>query len=104
MAEAIRSQGHIVFIDDPAQTPDITIFKLKSTTLAWELMYTKSIFQTEDMDEKGKLLSKLAGLLDDGTLVTTRQKTFTGLTVENIQKMHIKQESVTMMGKQVLVV
>lgn len=104
MAEVIRPQGHIVFIDDPAQTPDLTIFKLKSVTLAWELMYTKSIFQTEDMDEQGKLLSIVAGLLDDGTLVTTRQKTFTGLTAENIQKMHIKQESGTMMGKQVLVV
>jgi hypothetical protein len=39
----------------------------------------------------------------EGTLVTTRQKILTGLTPENIQAMHIKQESGTMMGKQVLV-
>lgn len=39
----------------------------------------------------------------EGTLVTTRQKTLTGLTPENIQAMHIKQESGTMMGKQVLI-
>jgi zinc-binding alcohol dehydrogenase family protein len=103
MSEAIRPQGHIVFIDDPEQTPDIRIFKLKSVTLAWELMYTRSIFQTDDMAEQGKLLSKVASLLDNGTLVTTRQETLNGLTAENIQAMHIKQESGAMMGKQVLV-
>ncbi len=103
MSEAIRPQGSIVFIDDPEQTPDIRIFKLKSVTLAWELMYTRSIFQSADMDEQGKLLAKVADLLNDGTLVTTRQKTLTGLTAENIQAMHIMQESGTMMGKQVLV-
>ncbi len=103
MAECIRPQGHIVFIDDPVESVDITAFKLKSVTLSWEFMYTRSMFKTEDMSEQGKLLSTVAGLLDEGTLVTTRQQTFTGLTVENIQAMHLKQESGTMMGKQVLV-
>ncbi len=103
MSECIRPQGHIVLIDDPAESPDISVFKLKSVTISWELMYTRSIFQTEDMHEQGKLLSTVARLLDEGTLVTTRQKTFTGLTPENIQAMHIKQESGTMIGKQVLV-
>ena len=79
------------------------MFKLKSVTLSWEFMYTRSMFETDDMSEQGKLLSTVAGLLDEGTLVTTRQKTLTGLTPENIQAMHIKQESGTMMGKQVLV-
>ena len=66
-------------------------------------MYTRSMFETDDMARQGKLLSIVAGLLDEGTLVTTRQKTLTGLTPENIQAMHIKQESGTMMGKQVLI-
>ena len=65
-------------------------------------MHTRSIFQTDDMEEPCELLAKVAGLLDDGTLVTTRQETLTGLTSENIQAMHIKQESGIMMGKQVL--
>lgn len=103
MAECIRPQGHIVFIDDPVDSLDITVFKLKSATLSWELMFTRSMFETDDMSEQGKLLSTVAGLLDEGTLVTTRQKTLAGLTPENIQAMHIKQESGTMMGKQVLI-
>ena len=103
MAECIRPQGHIVLIDDPVDSLDITVFKFKSVTISWEFMYTRSMFATEDMSEQGKLLSTVARLLDEGTLVTTRQKTLTGLTPANIQAMHIKQESGTMMGKQVLV-
>jgi len=103
MAECIRPQGRIVLIDDPINLLDITVYKFKSVTISWEFMYTRSMFETDDIAEQGKLLSTVAGLLDEGTLVTTRQKTVTGLTPENIQAMHIKQESGTMMGKQVLV-
>lgn len=103
MAESIRPQGRIALIDDPIDSVDITRFKFKSVAISWEFMYTRSMFETDDMAEQGKLLTTLAGLLDAGILVTTRQKTMTGLTPENIQAMHVKQESGTMMGKQVLV-
>ncbi|WP_419176815.1 zinc-binding alcohol dehydrogenase family protein [Desulfosediminicola sp.] len=103
MADCIRPQGRIVLIDDPTQPLDITVFKRKSVSISWEFMYTRSMFKTDDMAEQGKLLSKVAELLDGGTLISTRQETLHGLTPENIQAMHIKQESGTMMGKQVLV-
>ncbi len=103
MAECIRPQGRIVLIDDPVDSVDITAFKLKSVIISWEFMYTRSMFATDDMFEQGKLLATVAGLLDEGTLVTTRQQTLNGLTPENIQAMHIKQERGTMMGKQVLI-
>lgn len=102
MAECIRPQGSIVLIDDPANFLDITIFKFKSVSLSWEFMYTRSMFKTEDMAEQGKLLSSVATLLDEGDLLSTRQKTLSGLTAENIKQMHQAQESGTMMGKQVL--
>lgn len=103
MAECIRPQGKIVLIDDPAGPVDLTVFKFKSVAIMWEFMYTRSMFATDDIAEQGKLLAAVASLLDDGTLVSTRQKTVHGLTPENIQEMHIAQESGTMMGKQVLV-
>jgi len=104
MGECILPQGGVVLIDDPAEPSDITIFKMKSVSLSWEFMYTRSMFQTEDIAEQGKLLARVADLLDDGTLVSTRQETLHGLTPENVQAMHVKQESGTVMGKQVLVV
>jgi hypothetical protein len=72
---------------------------------AWEGLFERLgfVFKTDDMAEQGRLLATVAELLDEGTLVTTRQKIVTGLTSDNIQAMHVKQESGTMMGKQVLV-
>lgn len=103
MADCIRPQGCVVLIDDPVEPVDITAFKRKSVAIVWEFMYTRPVFQTADMAEQGKLLARVAGMLDDGTLKSTRQETLQGLTPENIRAMHIKQESGTMMGKQVLV-
>ena len=103
MSECIRPQGRIVFIDDPDEPLDITIFKQKSVSISWEFMYTRSMFETDDMAEQGKLLASVAKLLDQGTIVTTRQETLSGLTPENIRAMHVKQQSGKMMGKQVLV-
>ena len=103
MAECIRPQGKVAFIDDPENALDLRLFKTKSVTMVWEFMYTRSMFQTEDMAEQGKLLGRVAALLDDGTLKSTISETLTGLTVENIRAMHIKQERGAMMGKQVLV-
>jgi NADPH:quinone reductase len=103
MAECVRPQGRVVLIDDPANPLDITVFKFKSVTISWEFMYTRSMFTTADIAEQGKLLATVAGLLEDGTLQSTRQKSLQGLTPENIQVMHLAQESGAMMGKQVLI-
>ncbi len=72
--------------------------------ITYVCVYTRSMFQTEDIASQGKLLTTVANLLNDGTLVTTRQKTLKGLTVENIRAMHVRQESGKMIGKQVLVI
>ena len=103
MAEAIRPQGRIVLIDDPVDLLDIRLFKFKSVKICWEFMYTRSMFATEDMAEQSKLLARVATLLDDGVLTSTRQQTVQGLSPDNVRNMHIKQESGTMIGKQVLV-
>lgn len=102
MADAIAPQGRLVIIDDPDNNLDIRLFKLKSAAIMWEFMYTRSMFQTEDIEEQGKLLSEIARLMDEGEITSTLQETLDGLTVENIRQMHIKQASGTMMGKQVL--
>lgn len=104
MAECIRPQGKVAFIDDPENSLDITVFKTKCVSLHWEFMFTRSMFQTGDMAEQGALLTRVSGLLENGTIKSTCSEVLTGLTTENIQAMHVKQESGAMMGKQVLVV
>ena len=67
---------------------------------AWESLFDRLGFVPEEKANVGKSVLIIGGA---GAIVTTRQETLTGLTAENIRTMHVKQESGTMMGKQVLV-
>lgn len=51
IVELIAPQGHFGLIDDPDQL-DIKPFKSKSVSVHWEFMFTRSMFQTEDMENK----------------------------------------------------
>ena len=51
IVELIAPQGHFGLIDDPEQL-DIKPFKSKSVSVHWEFMFTRSMFQTEDMQNK----------------------------------------------------
>ena len=81
MAECIRTQGRIVFIDDPANSLDLRIFKQKSVTLSWEFMYTRSMFKTEDMRKQGELLSMDFGK-SQALITTLRELLESGLQLE----------------------
>src|SRR5690606_33508628 len=52
LIEALRPQGRLALIDDPEQPLDVMKLKRKSLSLHWELMFTRSLFQTDDMIEQ----------------------------------------------------
>ena len=60
------------------------------------------MFGTGDIDAQHKLLERVAGLLDDGTLQSTVNANFGPMTVANLVKAHEFQESGTAIGKSVL--
>ncbi|MGF1513742.1 MAG: zinc-binding alcohol dehydrogenase family protein [Elainellaceae cyanobacterium] len=97
----IKPRGHIALIDDP-ESLDITPLKSKALSLSWEFMFARSMFQTEDMDEQHRLLNRVAGLLDDGTLISTANHHGGALSVENLRAAHELQESGKAIGKTVL--
>jgi len=101
IVELIKPRGHIALIDDPAGL-DIMPLKFKALSLSWEFMFTRSMFQTEDMDVQHALLNRLADLLDDGTLISTVNKHAGVLSVENLRAAHEFQESGAAIGKTVL--
>ena len=51
----------LALIDDP-KALDVTKLKRKSLSLHWEFMYTRSLFETTDMQEQHVLLNKVAEL------------------------------------------
>lgn len=65
IAALIAPQGRFGLIDDPVGL-DVMGFKRKAVSIHWELMFTRAIFETPDMDEQGKLLAEVARLVDAG--------------------------------------
>jgi len=102
-AELIKPQGHIVSITGSSEPLNLNLLKNKSVTFSWELMYTRSMHQTEDMQRQHDILNHLAQLLEDGTLQTTLTTTFEGFSVENLKEAHKLQESGKSIGKNVIV-
>jgi len=99
MAELIKPQGHIASITGSSDPVALTKLKSKSVSFSWELMYTRSMYQTEDMIEQHNILNIVADLLDDGILKTTLNTTLNGLTAENLKKAHELLESGRTIGK-----
>ena len=101
VVELIAPRGHIALIDDP-EALDIKPLKFKAITLSWEFMFTRPMFQTDDIDMQHQLLNRVADLLDDGTLLSTVNKHGGELNVENLRAAHEFQESGAAIGKTVL--
>ncbi|TCK31485.1 zinc-binding alcohol dehydrogenase family protein [Ancylobacter aquaticus] len=96
-----KPQGRIAIIDDPA-TLDALPLKGKSLSLHWELMFTRSLFQTPDMIRQHEILEEVAHLVDAGTLRTTLGENFGPINAVNLRRAHAQVESGRSIGKIVL--
>jgi NADPH2:quinone reductase len=104
MADTIKPQGRICTIVETEnnQPVNINVFQRKSVALMWELMFTRPIFQTPDMQKQHDLLNETARLLDEGVLRTIMTESYGPLTAENLRKAHARVETGSMIGKLVL--
>ncbi len=100
--EIIKPQGHIVSITGSDKPLNLNLLKTKSVSFSWELMYTRSMYETDDMDRQHQILNEIADLLDEGTLKSTLTTTLEGFTVDNLKKAHQMQESGKTIGKTVI--
>ena len=100
VCDLIAPQGKIAVIDDP-ETLDIKLLKPKSASVAWEFMFTRSLFGTDDMITQHQLLTRVSQMVDDGKIKTTMTKDMGALTLESMIEAHKIQESGRMIGKMV---
>jgi len=101
IVEMIAPQGRFGLIDDPA-TLNVVPFKRKAVSIHWELMFTRPIFETPDMDAQGRLLNEVACLIDEGRIRTTISESLKPITAANLKKAHATIESGKAKGKIVL--
>ncbi|RYY63997.1 MAG: zinc-binding alcohol dehydrogenase family protein, partial [Chitinophagaceae bacterium] len=103
MAEVIKPQGRIASITGSASPVALNKLKNKSVSFSWELMYTRSMFQTEDMVEQHNILTTIGNLVDDGVLQSTLTTSISGFTAANLKEAHRLLESGKTIGKTVIV-
>jgi zinc-binding alcohol dehydrogenase family protein len=102
MVQALAPQGKLALIDEVDSLP-IMQLKGKSISLHWEMMFTRSMFQTADMQRQGELLEQVAGLVDAGTLRSTFGQQMGKINAANLRAAHAFIESGKAVGKVVLV-
>lgn len=101
LIEVLRPQGQLALIDDPAQL-DVVPLKRKSLSLHWELMFTRSLYQTPDMIKQHQLLTRISQMVDSGVLKTTLGEHFGTINASNLKRAHAVIESGKAKGKIVL--
>ncbi|WLH38002.1 zinc-binding alcohol dehydrogenase family protein [Pseudomonas sp. FP2196] len=101
LIEVLKPQGRLGVIDDPERL-DVMPLKRKSLSLHWELMFTRSLYETADMIEQHHLLDRISDLIDRGVLQTTVGEHFGAINAANMRRAHALVESGKARGKIVL--
>jgi NADPH:quinone reductase len=101
IVELMAPQGRFCLIDDPPPL-DIMKLKRKSLSLHWELMFTRPLYGTPDLEEQHKLLNRISAMVDEGRIRTTLAGHFGSITAANLLRAHALIESGRSVGKLVL--
>jgi len=102
IVKSLAPQGRLGLIDDPAQPLDVMLLKGKSLSLRWESMFTRSMFQTPDMQAQHALLNRVAQLVDEGRIRSTLGEHYGAINAANLKRAHAFIESGVARGKVVL--
>jgi zinc-binding alcohol dehydrogenase family protein len=101
IADLVAPQGKVALIDDPSAI-DVRVLKRKSVSLHWEFMFTRSMFQTADIQQQHQLLNDMAQLVDTGVIRTTLAERYGKINAANLKRAHALIESNRAKGKIVL--
>ena len=101
ISKLIAPQGKFGLIDDP-KLLDIGEFKSKSVSVHWEFMFTRSMFNTIDIEQQSQLLHQVAELVDNHRIKTTLNQTLGKINAKNLKLAHELIETGRAKGKIVL--
>jgi NADPH2:quinone reductase len=103
LGELLAPQGHLGLIVEPRSALNIgDPYKAKCIGIHWESMFARPRFKTPDMDEQGRILDRVATLIDAGELRSTHGETLGAINAANLREAHRRLESGSTIGKLVL--
>ena len=97
-----KPQGKIGLIVRTVKPVDLHILHDKSITVCLEGMFTRSTFQTADMEAQHRLLDEAAGLVEAGVLRHTMKENLGRVCAEHLKRAHQRLEGGHAIGKVVL--
>ncbi|ETV89954.1 hypothetical protein H310_15208, partial [Aphanomyces invadans] len=99
IVEVVKPQGKICAI--ASFTDNLPFQKLfaKSVTFVWELMFTRAVFNTDDMEEQHHLLNQVSALVDAKRLRSTTSKLVGAINAQNLKQAHAALEAKSVVGK-----
>lgn len=101
LTQIIAPHGKLAVIDDHAHF-DAAPLKGKSISLHWEMVFTRPLHGTPDMQEQHRILARVARLLDDGVLRHTVRQRFSPLDAASLRRAHALLERGGQPGKVVV--
>jgi len=99
--DILKPRGSLALIDQ-VRSFDIVGLRQKSITIAWEGVFTRSIYETDDMIAQHRILEEISRLVDAGTISSTLTREMTPISAENLKRAHKQLESGSSIGKIVL--
>ena len=97
-----KPQGKIGLIVRTVKPVDLQILHDKSLTVCLEGMFTRSTFQTPDIEAQHRLLDEAAGLVEAGVLRHTMKDNLGRICAEHLKRAHQRLEGGHVIGKLVL--
>lgn len=100
LGELLAPQGHVGLIVEPKGALNIgDPYKAKCIGIHWEMMFARARFRTPDSAEQGRILARVAGLVDAGELKNIRRDTLSPINAANLREAHRRLESGATIGK-----
>ena len=100
LGELLAPQGHVGLIVEPSGALKIgDPYKAKCIGIHWEMMFARPRFRTADMGEQGRILTRVAALVDAGTLRGTLRDTLSPINAAQLREAHRRLESGRTIGK-----
>ena len=102
VCDVVVPQGRITSIVENEGALAQGILKQKSARFAWEFMFTRSMYKTDDMIEQHRLLNRVAEWIDAGKVRTTVKEVLSPINASHLRKAHAALERGQAIGKIVL--
>ncbi|WP_058835345.1 zinc-binding alcohol dehydrogenase family protein [Luteimonas abyssi] len=100
LGELLAPQGHVGLVVEPAGALKIgDPYKAKCIGIHWEFMFARPRFGTADIAEQGRILARVAELVDAGRLRGTLTETLSPISAATLLDAHRRVESGRTIGK-----